>query len=416
MTNAEALAATRLRDGAAASLPDRLELAGMLAVFGLALSVQFSIAIAQAMLAIAVLCWLALLATQHERPAAPRFFWPVIGYCLWTLVSAVFSSNPRLSFLDSKQLVLFLVVPVVYRFVVPQRVPLLLTLVMSLGAASAAYGLFQWGLLHYDQMGLRPQGTLGHYMTYSGLLMLVLGIALAKLLFARGERLWAALVMPALLITVALTLSRNAWVGAFAAAAVLLSLKDLRLLLTLPVVGALTLSVAGSAVNARVLSMFNSQDATRVDRVAMLREGAQMIREHPVVGVGPNMVKELYERYRVPGAVEKINPHLHNVPVQIAAERGLPALLLWLAFVGMLLRDVWQAFLRARHLPASQAGLNAAPGRAATHVAAAALAGTVAMIAGGMFEYNFGDSEFLMLFLLIATLPFVPQRQSSAAA
>jgi hypothetical protein len=54
--------------------------------------------------------------------------------------------------------------------------------------------------------------------------------------------------------------------------------------------------------------------------------------------------------------------------------------------------------------------------RIKTHVAAAALAGTVAMLAGGLFEYNFGDSEFLMLFLLIATLPFVPQRQTSAAS
>ena len=34
------------------------------------------------------------------------------------------------------------------------------------------------------------------------------------------------------------------------------------------------------------------------------------------------------------------------------------------------------------------------------------LAGVVAMLAAGMFEYNFGDSEFLMLFLLLVTLPY----------
>ena len=28
------------------------------------------------------------------------------------------------------------------------------------------------------------------------------------------------------------------------------------------------------------------------------------------------------------------------------------------------------------------------------------------MLAAGLFEYNFGDSEFLMLFLLLITLPF----------
>ena len=38
-------------------------------------------------------------------------------------------------------------------------------------------------MLHYDNLGQRPQGTLGHYMTYSGLLMLVIGTALARVLF-----------------------------------------------------------------------------------------------------------------------------------------------------------------------------------------------------------------------------------------
>ena len=79
---------------------------------------------------------------------------------------------------------------------------------------SAAYGIFQYGILHYDSLGQRPQGTLGHYMTYSGLLMLVIAVALARILFGRSERTWAVLVMPALLVAVALTLSRNAWVGA----------------------------------------------------------------------------------------------------------------------------------------------------------------------------------------------------------
>ena len=29
-----------------------------------------------------------------------------------------------------------------------------------------------------------------------------------------------------------------------------------------------------------------------------------------------------------------------------------------------------------------------------------------AMLAAGLFEYNFGDSEFLMLFLVLVTLPY----------
>jgi hypothetical protein len=40
----------------------------------------------------------------------------------------------------------------------------------------------------------------------------------------------------------------------------------------------------------------------------------------------------------------------------------------------------------------------------------AGLAIVAAMIAAGMFEYNFGDSEFLMLFLVLTTVPYAAAR------
>ena len=120
-----------------------------------------------------------------------------------------------------------------------------------------------------------------------------------------------------------------------------------------------------------------------------------MIRDHPVLGVGPNMVEQLYAQYRVPEAVEKVNQHLHNVPLQIAAERGLPALLAWLSFVAILLVDL------ARRFHAGEQRFLAAVG----------LAALVSMLAAGLFEYNFGDSEFLMLFLMLVTLPFAAKHE-----
>jgi hypothetical protein len=46
-------------------------------------------------------------------------------------------------------------------------------------------------------------------------------------------------------------------------------------------------------------------------------------------------------------------------------------------------------------------------------LAATGLATVTAMLAAGMFEYNFGDSEFLMLFLILVTLPFAATRPSA---
>ena len=82
-----------------------------------------------------------------------------------------------------------------------------------------------------------------------------------------------------------------------------------------------------------------------------------MIAAHPLTGVGPNMVERVYAQYRDPDAVDKVNPHLHNVPMQIAAERGLPALAIWLWFVVV-------AAARSRGASSRRAGTSSWPRRA----------------------------------------------------
>jgi O-antigen ligase len=375
---------------------DRLEQAAALTLFLAIGAIQFSIAAGQILIAVAAVCWIAMLVRGDERIDVPRMFWPLMAYAALTLVSAAFSPQPRVSLVDCKQLALFALVPMTYRFMTGRRAHTMVTVLLSFGAVSAAYGIVQYGILHYDSLGQRPQGTLGHYMTYSGLLMLVIGTALARVLFATRDRTWALLVLPALIVAVSLTLTRNAWVGVCAAAALLFVLKDFRLLAVLPVVAIVFVLFAPTTVTARFTSIFNPRDPTNRDRLAMAREGQHMIRAHPLLGVGPNMVQPLYQEYRDPDAVERVNPHLHNVPLQIAAERGLPALAAWLTFVALLFVDLARSFYTGGQ----------------RFLAASGLAALVSMLTAGMFEYNFGDSEFLILFLVLVTLPFAAARSS----
>ena len=380
-----------------------LEQAGVLALFGMAGAVQFSIAAAQILLAIALICWITLLIVRRERFEAPGFFWPMVAYGGATIVSAALSPDPRASLIDCKQLVLFLLVPLVYRFVTGSRAHTLLTVVVTCAAVSAVFGIVQYGILHYDNLGQRPQGTLGHWMTYSGLLMIVIGVAIARVIFGKSDRTWAALVLPALGVAVALTFTRGAAVGACVAVALLFSLKDFRLFAILPILAAIFIAIAPGQIAKRYASMFNMNDPTVRDRRTMLHIGERMIRTHPLAGVGPNMVQRLYVEYRGsdplagPDGVVHINPHLHNDFLQIAAERGLPALALWLWFVVALLRGLWTRFKAGQR-----------------ELAATALATVIALLTAGLFEYNFGDSEVLMLFLTIVTLPAAADRPASA--
>jgi hypothetical protein len=85
--------------------------------------------------------------------------------------------------------------------------------------------------------------------------------------------------------------------------------------------------------------------------------------------------------------------------MQIAAERGIPALGVFIWFVVSLARAFMRMFRTGQNRVLSATGI----------------ASLVAMLAAGMFEYNFGDSEFLMLFLVLITLPFAALRPETSS-
>jgi hypothetical protein len=60
------------------------------------------------------------------------------------------------------------------------------------------------------------------------------------------------------------------------------------------------------------------------------------------------------------------------------------------------MRDLWQRFRDGQR-----------------ELAATAMATVVALLTAGLFEYNFGDSEVLMLFLTVVTLPAAAARPRS---
>jgi O-antigen ligase len=261
--------------------------------------------------------------------------------------------------------------------------------VIAVGAAGAIVGIVQWTMFGYDSLDKRPEGTL-MYMTYSGVLMLVTCAAVARLVFHQREWIWPAIAVPALLVALRSTLTRNAWLGAAAGVAALLGLRNWKLALLAPLAAIALLFVAPGDIRTRALSMFDPNHPNNRDRVTMVHVGIGMIKAHPIWGVGPEEVDDEYVRYRPAEFVNPVNPHLHNVPLQIAAERGLLALAAWIWFIVAAALDALGR-VRRGETPA---------------LSATAFAALVAMVVAGMFEYNFGDSEFLMLLLGLISLPF----------
>ena len=389
-----------------------LERAAFISLLLFAAALQVSIAAAQALLGLTALLWLALVFRGRERIEVPGMFWPLAAYAGLTLVATLFSVDREVSIRDDKQLLLFAIVPIAYRLLRGARAATAAEVVITIGAISAAIGVVQFGILRFPEQLLRPSGVLSMYMTYSGQLMLIACLAAARLMFKQGDRMWTALVLPVLLVALITTQTRSAWIGACVGIGLLFALRDLRLFAIVPVVGALFFTFAPAHITDRVFSLVQLkpeyQDSvtstasvqSNRDRIAMARSGIRIIRDNPLTGVGPDMVETVYPGYRDPLAVNQLNPHLHNVPLQIAAERGLPALAVWLWFIVVLVRD----FVRQRRTSPTP------------FLPTAALACVAAMFAAGMFEHNFGDSEFLMLFLLVVSMPYAASTRDEAHA
>ena len=381
-----------------AGTTDRLDGLGFLLVAGSLGFALGSIAISQSLLALAVLVWIAAVIRDRRRADVPPFFLPLVVYALATLASAAMSLDPAASFWDSRQLLLLLVVPVTARFARGARAMTALDVIIAIGAASAVWGVVQYNIFGFDDLAARPSGSLGHYMTYSGVVMLVLTVTVARLAFHGREWIWPAIALPALVVALGVTQARNAWIGAAMAVTTIFALWRPRLIWIVPVAAVLMFAVSPAGIRDRALSMFDMNDPTVRDRFAMLKVGAGIVQDYPVFGVGPEMVESVYRDYRPPEGVNEVNPHLHNVPVQIAAERGLLALGVWLWFVVVAMLDLLE---QARKGPARA-------------LATAGLAAMVAMLGAGLFEYNFGDSEFLMLLLGLITLPYAAARGAAS--
>jgi len=154
----------------------------------------------------------------------------------------------------------------------------------------------------------------------------------------------------------------------------------------------------------RVKSIGDLADDTTRDRLAMLSAGLGLAIAHPLMGIGPGGVKHVYPVVAPPEALRRSTSHLHNTPLQIVVERGLPGLAAWIA--------IWVGFFGAawrvlRRVPPSDED-----GRA---LVAGSMAAVAAFLVAGLFEYNFGDTEVLLVALAVMALPFVVERDLAGA-
>ena len=366
--------------------------------------VQVSIAASHIILAVTLLIWgYQVLSGKLTFVRLPLDL-PIATFVAVSLASAVFSFDPYTSLVNTKKLLLF-AIPYLLVSALRSESHLEKLVLLLIGVADLAslVSLWQYFFADLGDLDHRIRGFMSHYMTFSGLLMEVSILALALLLFRGRWRLFASGSFALMLTVLVLSLTRSAWLGLAVAVILLLTLRKRRLLLALPVLAVVTVVLIPPEVDSR-LRTFLRPDVSGSDRFYMLQSAGHMVANHPWFGVGPDMVSHVYPIYLVEGAPRRANVHLHNNAAQIASERGLLALAAWLWFVASILLWAVRAYRRSKGNDRQRT------------FAAAALGVVAAGLTAGLFEYNFGDSEFLMLFLFISAFPFAIERPSFTRA
>jgi O-antigen ligase len=391
------------------------------------LTFLISLAASQAMLAASALFY--AIHFLRERPGLhfPPIRLPLALFCLGTVLSVFAAENPDVGWFAVRKLVLFVILLLGANLVTSGKH--LEFLFRGLFLESALAGLVAAGqfILQYRAVRVlhpghiyasmtsdRITGFMGHWMNFGGQQMLVFvalsgfllfgsrggadrtGIRARSLLTSRQPLWWVVWLVVA--VSIVLNFTRGVWLGCFVASLYLVARWRPRWLLLVPAVIVAGYLAAPSMVRERVRLAFHpSEDPALSIRLEMWRVGWRMIKAHPWLGVGANNIVQVYPLYMPPGKVPEVgyHAHLHNNFFQFGAERGLPVLAAWVWMMGALGWHFWR--LRRRL-------------RARRWVADAAFAGWLALMVEGCFEFNFGTSPVLMLFLFIAATPLVAAR------
>jgi len=255
----------------------------------------------------------------------------------------------------------------------------------------------------------RATGFFGQWTTYGESLQLLasllvgLMIALPRKLSRTGTGLLIALAI--LVGALLLTVMRASWLS-FLISATVIALCGLKWR-SLLVIGAcaLPLIIVGGLVlhQKRKVGFFDSNDDSIRWRQSVQREGFQLLISKPrhlVVGIGMDSLKSHWRAWGMFEQGRRPWGHMHSDYLQIALERGLPALLAWLIWMALYGRMLW----RLRRQVGSDNWIERG-------LVLGALGGLVGFLISGVVHYNWGDSEVVMTFYLIMGLSLVIERE-----
>ena len=219
--------------------------------------------------------------------------------------------------------------------------------------------------------------------------LLALGLALAHLRNHGANKYFRVALIAALLLTVGLVFTAmRTVIVAFVIGASVVAWRSLRGAYKFVFTFALFFVVAFGAVvvwQTRDRNSLLLGDPSSSLRLEVARVGLSRILIHPIFGHGMDAMKLHWNEWGFPG---KDMLHLHSTPLQLAFDRGLPMLVLWL----WLMMLFWLTLARAERRAADLSDTSY------YGILLGTLGALTAFLVSSLVNYNYGDAEAVMLF------------------
>ncbi|HKR60681.1 MAG TPA: O-antigen ligase family protein [Pyrinomonadaceae bacterium] len=250
-------------------------------------------------------------------------------------------------------------------------------------------GITSGGRLHR----FRASGWTRHYETFSEVLqilaLLALGIALAHLRNhgAKSRFKLATAASLILALGIGLTAMRTVLV-AFVIGSVVILIRSVQGKTRLIASGILGLVLAGGAFfiwQTRAQGALALRDSSASLRLTVARVGASRILLHPVFGHGMDAMHKHWNEWGFPGD-QMLG--LHSTPLQLAFDRGLPALLCWL----------WLMFVFWKITASAEREVRNSSDTTRYGLLLGATGALAGFFASSLVNYNFGDAEVALVF------------------
>jgi O-antigen ligase len=228
-----------------------------------------------------------------------------------------------------------------------------------------------------------------------------------------------AVAISPVILGLIMTMTRSAQLGLLAGLGLMLLLAKPRLFgmfLGLLLLVTAVLAVFGeNMMSERLWSRINPQYVLAGDNTSLRLEmwggGLEMVKAHPITGVGDRGLEEISpDYYTSPNNL--YFGHLHNNIVQMAVIWGIPGLIFGQAFV---FAGLWFLVKRWRTLRRRPAGLRAAPAQSGWVLGAIGV--WISFYIAGLTEWYFGDAETMLIYLAIlgcALGPLDPEEPQTA--